>query len=148
MFVEVKCKFHFWQKAAEVEHTDVGCHITEDEALEAWSLQDSSVGGVSDSGLSQNAAAHFAGYISMKINKFHIKTMNQSVAECKNCSFILDDPNYNLHMFTSFKDYGSSSFSCLTYCSPAFVKLVQDYERLFLYCFENYSTVEGFANFT
>ena len=100
------------------------------------------VGGLIESAASTNAATCFSGYIARKIVAYHSSKCRNDLKNCSKCRAILATGNLALiHLFTSFKEYKNNvdPDSGLKYCSEEFVETIINFEKLFLYCFENYS---------
>lgn len=118
-----------------------------DEALHFSGASDSPIGGVFESVCSLNAASYFSGYIGLKLNKHHRTILKCSINECEGCCDIFTTPDMNLHLFVSFKEYRDNVDSSwgLKYCSAPFIKLIEEYERVFLYFFSKYSHNVGIS---
>lgn len=102
-----------------------------------------SVGGLFESVESENAASYFSGYLLMKVNVKHKRIDNKAISNCNECSKLLSKPNFDFHLFNSFKEYKDNCNS-LFYCSSEFLKCVTEFERVFLYCFKNIGHISGF----
>lgn len=62
------------------------------------------VGAVIESVSSKNAAAYFAGYIGMKVSKYHLSHNKETITDCESCN-IFSSKNLDLHLFTAYKEY-------------------------------------------
>lgn len=103
------------------------------------------VGGLFESQPNTSAsAAHFSGFIARKLMKEHLKKIKCSLSECAICSYILSSVDYNIHLFTTFKEFSDSS-SKLLYCSQDFIDIIMKCERIFLFCFHNHGHCRGFV---
>ena len=80
--------------------------IEEGEAADALFFSGvTSVGAVLDDPVSRNAAAHFAGYVGLKLSNYHLKRTCKSIVDCSGCNNIFIPQDFNLHLFSSFKEY-------------------------------------------
>ena len=97
-----------------------------------------------------NAAAYFSGYVAHKLNKYHLQHLKKTLANCSECSKILDSEDYFLHLFTSFKQYKEviDPEAGLKYCHKSFVNIIVQYEKVFLFNFHTDPQRRKFARFT
>lgn len=107
------------------------------------------VGGVICDSVSINAASYYAGYVASKLAAFHLQNFKTTLNACEHCSNILGQIDYNIHLFTTFKEYHSNGNRTwgLKYCSQQFLQIIQEYERVFLYCFSKYAHIDRFCSF-
>lgn len=93
-----------------------------------------------------NGLRYFSGYIVHLLVKEHRK-LGSNLNDCEKCSQLLAKPDSVFHLFVTFKQYRQhvSEGEGLKFCSKKFANVIDSYEKIFLYAYDNFKHEQNFG---